>query len=98
MHETFGNSAIKELGLDAERIRNCMQSAFFAKGGDVADPALDDNSLLERESQKVRDLAVHSSIPMIKINGVVYEGSVRSQLFIQFACENDLIDCRSTKQ
>ena len=50
MHETFGNSAIKELGLDAERIRNCMQSAFFAKGGDVADPALDDNSLLEKES------------------------------------------------
>ena len=99
MHEQFGEQSIKEIHLDFARVQNCVDSSFFSPNSkEKADPALNDNSMLSKEFQAVHDLPVRSSIPIVYINGVLYEGLIKSFLFIQFCCENGLINCKSNKQ
>lgn len=75
MHESYTLNALKETGLDVNRIDRCINDSFISTGkSDKIDPNLDDNSLLSNEVIAVRELPVHSSFPLIIINGILFDG------------------------
>jgi hypothetical protein len=83
-----------DLALDPEftkKLQGCFTKSFQPKIAGKVNPSLDDNTYLAEELEKFKKVAGYENFPLLKINGIQYNGKLDWNSVMVWVCQELMV-------
>ena len=92
----YSKQTMNDMNINFNKVNKCFIDSFEKEeDSETIDPLLNDNSLLRKEQESIKKIKSKSSTPLVIINGITYDQGYTLNEFLNFACSNDLISCKT---